>query len=154
MRHFIQERTVSPPSISSKCHEEGCKARTNEGKPYCPDHVLRITRAKALNDRLTLSEEEILAVMERGSEAVDLDGLIVEELLAGIDQAGKITFHRLVKDRVFLLNAHNTSRADHKTADAFLKRLHDEDLVFIGLTARGTDVVTLTPKGLKVRRGG
>lgn len=150
MRHFIQERTVSPPSVSHDCGEEGCSARTREGKPFCPDHIFRINRPRSIQDMLAMSEVEIAEVKKRGAEAVNLDGLIVEELLAGIAEAGEITFRRLVKDRVFLLTHENS---DNATADSFLKRLKDEELVFVGSTNRGDNIVRLTPKGMKFRKG-
>ncbi len=149
MRHFIQERTVSPPSISHECGEEGCIARTREGKPFCPDHIFRINRPRAIQDRLAMSEAEISEVKKHGAKAVNLDGLIVEELLAGIAEAGEITFRRLVKDRVFLLTHENS---DNVTADAFLKRLKDEGFIKVGSTARNDNIVKLTPEGMKVRR--
>jgi len=88
-------------------------------------------------------------VQRKGPQAVDLEGLIVEEVLAGIAHAGEMTWRRLVKDHVL-----NLSKADVLTSDAYLTRLVHAGLVEVTRNKRGTDIVTLTEKGFRLKRGG
>jgi len=122
-----------------------CDETTREGKPYCPKHVLGCVYAESVLNKRQAAEDEVRDVAKRGVEAVNLNGLIVEEILAAIENK-KMTFRRLVKDHVVHLR-------DNKAAPHYLTALRRADLVEVELNTRKTEVVFLTDKGLRAVRG-
>ena len=134
---------------TSRCALEGCNEFTRERKPYCSDHILEIDYAKALSIKVSGVEKEIERVSTVGDKAVDVTGLVVEEILAGIDHAGQVTWRRLCKDHVAFFNHVSAEITDH-----YLDRLRLEGLVKVTLNRRSDEVVELTSRGLrKARRG-
>jgi predicted transcriptional regulator len=87
---------------------------------------------------------EVEAVASKGARAIDMRGLVVEEALSGIAEAGEITWPRLVKDKITYLN--NT---DPSIGLVYLEVLKEHDLVKTRLNVRrDVQVVSLTDKGL------
>jgi len=99
--------------------------------------------AKNLQEIIAGVDREIEAVAEHGFERVNINGLVCEEILAGIANAGQITWRRLVKDHVAFLN-----NSSSETADAYLTALHRAGLVSLDKSTRGIHVVSLSPRGL------
>lgn len=133
-------------SETRRCEE--CGAATKAGKPFCSTHVTRCDYVKVICRQISEAELEIAKVSVQGSRAVNLRGLVVHEILAGLAETGAITYRRLIKDKVNLLH-----RSSHQTTDAFLKRILGARLVKVTLNSRRNEVVSLTPKGLRRRRG-
>jgi hypothetical protein len=131
-----------------KCAAKGCSTYTRERKPFCPEHVLDAPYAKGLFDRVEGVENEIERVGEIGAEAVDMNGLVVEEILAGIAHAGQVTWRRLCKSHVAFLHS-----VESETTDHYRDRLNDAGLVEITRSSRGVEVVSLTPKGMLTLKG-
>ena len=145
-RSTVQDRYVKERSPSHFC--KTCGKATRERKPFCSTHVLNDGYAKRIYDIVLGVEHEIQCATKHGPSAVDVDGKVSEEILAGIASAGEVTWRRLVKDQVAFLN--NVSAA---VADVYLVKLRKAGLVKIHLTARNSEVVTLTRKGIqKVRK--
>jgi len=106
---------------------------------------MEIARPRHLREQLDQAEDEVRRVGEKGPIAADLDGLVVEEILAGIASRGQVTWRRLCKDKVWFFN-----EVPHSTTNHYLDRLRNEGLVKVGLTARNIEVVELTSKGLLI----
>jgi len=144
-RSSVQDRYVSDRAPSHYC--KTCGEATRERKPYCTDHILDDGYPKTLCEIIAGVDEEIKSVVESGFKKIDVNGLVCEEILAGIATAGQITWRRLVKDHVAFLN-----NASTETADAYLTRLQIDGLVLTDRSVRGIDVVMLSPKGLRFAR--
>ena len=146
-RVLIQERgsMVRSSIPSSKCEMADCNRATQERKSHCSEHVMEIARPRHLREQLDQAEDEVRRVGEKGPIAADLDGLVVEEILAGIASRGQVTWRRLCKDKVWFFN-----EVPHSTTNHYLDRLRNEGLVKVGLTARNIEVVELTSKGLLI----
>lgn len=138
-----QSRTPESRLPTRRCEEEDCAKCTREGKPYCSDHVLEVDYAKALSAKINGIEDEVRQVGVIGPRRVDINGVVVEEILAGIVHAGQITWRRLCKDHVAFFN-----KTEAETTDHYLTRLRAERLVTVSLNKRGVEVVELTPMGL------
>ena len=138
-----QPRNRDSRAPSRHCEVEGCHAPTRERKPFCSEHVLEHAYTRDLREILQQSEDELEAVRERGACAVNVDGAVVEEILAGVYLSGEKTWRRLCKDNVFYFNGETNT-----VMDAYLERMLEEKLVAIHCTKRGSRVVTLTQKGL------
>jgi len=142
-----QNRSSTVRSLipSSKCEMTGCDRFTQERKSHCSEHVLEIERPRDLRAKLDEAEAEVLRVGKKGPSAVDIDGLVVEEILAGIFSRGQVTWRRLCKDKVFFFNSNVVTQA---TTYHYLSRLRREGLIKVGATNRRREVVELTRKGL------
>lgn len=128
-----------------KCKMKDCTEHTRERKPYCSTHVMEIDRPKALFAILAEVEAEIERVAVKGPSAVNILGLVVEEIMAGLAHVGSITWRRLCKNHVAFFN-----RVSDVTVDHYLTRLRDEGLIAALPNRRGVTVVSLTPRGLRL----
>ena len=146
-RFTTQDPYVTTRGPSLRC--ESCGKPTREHKPFCPDHVALNDRAGMLFTKLADVAMEIKAVGKEGPGLVNVNGLVVEEIMAGIAHAGQVTWKRLVKDHVPFFNGVGT-----KTVNAYLARLQTEELVDVDTNTRGVRIVGLTPKGLQFAKKG
>ena len=133
----------NPGARSPACYYAICGAATRERKPYCSEHVLEEPYPRRLAQIIAGAEREVANVAKRGAKAVNVDGLIVEEILDGLRTTGQITWRRLLKDRITFLNSTN-----EVVTGAYLQRLLAEKLVVATVNQRRATVVTLTKKGL------
>lgn len=147
-RIVVQTRLLGFRVPTRRCDEPGCTEPTREHKPYCTTHVLNVDRAKTLRGILDDAEREIERVGLKGPKAVNMDGLVIEEILTGISHQGQVTWRRLCNNISFL---HDVKK---KTSDYYLNRLKKEGLVAVFVNARFNAVVSLTPKGFHLVRGG
>ena len=139
-RFTVQDRDTDVRTPTRHCMD--CGVATMKQKPFCTKHILLEDRAKGLRERIEGVELEISIVTEKGAKAVNVNGLVVEEILSGLLGAIQITWRRLVKDHVAFLN-----RIDSETCDYYLERLHSEGLIEITTNSRGSDVVVLSSTG-------
>ena len=130
-------------------HCRVCQKPTRERKLYCSEHVLTTGYAQKVAAVEERARSEVAAVIANGPSAVNIEGLIVDEILAGIAEAGHVTYRRLIKNSVIYLARHDSS-----VADLFLERLVQEELVTVGQTKRGSIIATLTAKGWNTRHYG
>ena len=154
-RVVIQSRTPEAriPVVRTptrQCDKKGCNALTKAGKSFCTEHILYVARAKDLRVRLDGVENEIERVRLKGTKAVNLDGLVVEEILVGIAHQGQVTWRRLCISHVAFFNS-----VKERTTNYYCERLRKEGLVKVTRNKRSNVVVSLTPKGLcRAQRGG
>jgi len=141
-------RTLEKRRPTTRCAAEGCNALTREQKPYCSKHILEMGRPQALAASIEAAEEEVRTVAKCGVRAVDLHGLIVEEILDTLSSGRVMTWRRLLKEHVAFLN-----RANPKTTDCYLRALKRAGLVEVSFNKRRNEVVTLTKKGQAFVRG-
>lgn len=135
---------IRPPSRTC----DVCGGPTRERKPFCTDCVIKhASYPKALKAVLKGVEEELADVKVRGAAAVRLNGLVVEEILEGIRNNGKLTWRRLLKDHVAFLN-----NATAKVCGAYFDRLTSDGLIDATQTRRGGDIVTLSEKAFALLR--
>jgi hypothetical protein len=146
IRLMPQDPTVVGRPPSRTC--EDCGKPTRERKPFCSDHIVNHGYPKHLDDVLKGVSDELKAVAKHGHRAVQLDGLVVEEILAGIASSGQLSWRRLLKDHVaFLVN-----EPSHVTG-AYLQKLRNADLINVRPSGRKMDVVSLTEAGAALVRG-
>jgi hypothetical protein len=120
-----------------------CKEPTRESKDYCPDHIMNVEGyALLVSDKDDEARREVNEVEEKGAEAVNPEGLVCDEILGAIAEAGKVTYRRLIKDWVLYLY----NRESH-IAESFLERLIAEGLVTTMPLPRGQKMAVLTEKG-------
>ena len=124
-------------------HCKTCGKATRERKPYCPEHIMEMAYPASRRAMLDKTEEELKKVSKVGAKAVNLEGLVVEEIMCNLAQVGRRTWRRLCKERVFFFNDTDTD-----TADAYLLRLKRAGYVDVWKSSRNVDVVAITPKGL------
>jgi len=142
--HPVTQQPLPTGRIPSRrCAKDCCKNFTKERKPFCSEHILEAGYARTLFDLVESAEAEVNRVNKRGARAIQLDGLVVEEILAGIADAGEITWKRLVKERAICLQ-----QANERASKAYLSKLQRAGLVKKRVTRRGSDIVSLTPRGL------
>ena len=143
----VQDPYITTRGPSLRC--ESCGEPTRERKPFCPEHVGLNDRAGMLFAKLAAVEKEIESVSKGGSRLVNVKGLVVEEIMAGIAHAGQLTWVRLVKDHVPFFNG-----VAARTTKFYLHRLQAEELVCVEHNTRGIQIVGLTPEGLQfVKKG-
>lgn len=148
IRLMPQDTALAARPPSRMC--DVCGGPTRERKPYCTECVVKhASYPKALITVLEGVEEELHDVQQRGEKAVRLNGLVVEEILAGIASNGRLTWRRLLKDHVAFLN-----NATETVSNAYLNKLQTSGLIDVALTRRGGDVVSLSSKGFTLLRGG
>ena len=126
-----------------------CTEFTRERKPVCSTHIMELERPRVLAAILAEVELEIKRVEVKGPRAVNLNGLVVEEIIAGLALVGAITWRRLCKNHVAFFN-----HVENETVDHYLTRLEREGLFAVARNGRNCRVVSLTPKGLLMARGG
>jgi hypothetical protein len=135
---------VRPPTRTC----DVCGGPTRERKPYCTECVVQhASYPKALTAILSDVEKELEDVRRRGEKAVRLNGLVVEEILEGIRNNGRLTWRRLIKDHVAFLNS-----APMSVSYAYLTKLQASGLVDVTQTRRGGEIVTLTKKAFALLR--
>lgn len=143
MFRVMGQDAIAPNRFPSRTCDV-CHQPTRERKPYCSEHIMTHgDYPKSLAAVLGGVAEEIERVGKVGHKAVQLDGLVVEEILAGIAGNGRLTWLRLLKDHVAFLN-----NASEEVCAAYLASLTKNDLVRVTHTKRGCEVVELTTKGL------
>jgi hypothetical protein len=136
--------SVRPPSRTC----EVCGGLTRDRKPFCTECVVQhAAYPRALKAILDGVDKELEAVRQRGEKAVRLDGLVVEEILEGIRNNGRLTWRRLLKDHIAFLN-----NADALVGDAYLTKLRKNGLIAVTQTRRGCEIVTLTEKASALLR--
>lgn len=83
---------------SRKCGASGCAAATREGKPFCPEHVLKNPYVAGLLERIAEREAEEARVLRVGQRAVDPTGITAQEILLQLKLYGGRTIARLSRD--------------------------------------------------------
>lgn len=148
MQPTMRSRNPVSRAPTRLCDKEGCRLHTRERKPFCPEHIMEIERPRVLSAIIEEAEVEIVKVGVEGPDAVNIDGLVVEEIMAGIVHAGTVTWRNLCKNHVNFFN-----RVDNSIVDHYLTRLVREGLVQMTHNRRSNKVVALTEKGLRMAQG-
>lgn len=115
------------------CEQPGCLQSTREGKPYCPDHVEMHPYVQTILARIAERDEQDEKVAAKGSRAVVLESVTVQEVLQHLAFHGARTEERLVLE----LNL------DTKTLSGYLGALSHRGYVSFGKTKRGSTLVKL-----------
>lgn len=136
----VQEKVRTGRSPTTRCVV--CDEHTREQKPVCPKHILEEAYPKRLVEMIARAEDEIARAGARGHKEIDLDGLVAEEILAGLKANTELTWKRLVKDHVPFLNG-----ASERVTDAYLKALKRAGLLSCRLSKRNDEIVSLSEKG-------
>jgi len=130
---------------------------TRERKPFCPEHVLHNDYARWVASLVEAASDEAVAVVKKGPSAIDLNGLIVEEIICGIAETTEPTWAGLIKDKVTYLSTAHSSAADayfeRLTKDGYISaRAHPRrrEVIFVSLTEKGYDLARKLVQG-KVR---
>lgn len=105
-----------------RCCEEGCLARTREGKPYCPDHVHLNAYVAELLGQIAANLEEV-----RARKAL-ANGHVAREISAVLrDGSGAASLPRLAR----------RLEVDRDLVRRTLHAMKAEKLVTLSLTDRG-----------------
>jgi len=118
-------------SHTRKC--AACEETTREGKEYCPRHVERHAYIQDLMNRMAEREREDHDVMMRGSVAVNLGGITVQEIMIHLRQTGTKTIEGLAKGL----------QLDKSILQKYVFALRDRKQVEIISTARESMAVRL-----------
>lgn len=124
------------PYIAKPCALSGCGNKTRESKPYCPEHVEHHPYVSELVARLTTRERELQRVARRGARAVDLDGLMAEEIMLQLELYGSRTAERLCRDL----------QQELPVIQAYFQALARHGYVVLGETSRGNCLATPVPR--------
>lgn len=125
------------------CHHEGCGRPTQQQKPYCTEHfMVPDSYAQRISDQEATAKSEVVAVVAEGIRAVNVNGLVVDQILMGIAESGNVTYRRLIKDKVRYI-----ARQAPKIHEVFLERLVAEGLVTTHPLPRKQKMAALTDKG-------
>jgi len=127
-----------PPTGRKKpthCAAEDCVQATREGKPYCSDHVERLTYVQEVQARIAAREDELAAVKKRGGRAVDLEGIIARDVLCSLWINGERSVARLSRE----LNV------DFEILKHYVARLKKAKQLTQTSPRRGAGKVTLVP---------
>lgn len=121
-----------------------CGEHTRERKPVCPEHIFEEPYPKRLLDIIEATEDEVERAGMRGYKEISLDGLVIEEILAGLKANTELTWKRLVKDHVSYLNG-----ASEAATNAYLIALKKSGLVVTRRSTRRDEIVSLSEKGFQ-----
>lgn len=138
----VQDNVRIDRAPTMRCAVPGCGESTREKKPVCSEHIFEEAYPKRLLDIIEGAEAEIKRASVRGYKEIDLDGLVVEEILAGIKSASELTWKRLVKNYVPDLNG-----APERATDAYLEALKRGGLIRTRASERRDVIVSLTEAG-------
>ncbi|MEZ6187722.1 MAG: hypothetical protein R3F62_22270 [Planctomycetota bacterium] len=83
---------------SRKCGASGCAAATREGKPFCPEHVLKNPYVAGLLERIAEREAEEARVLRVGQRAVDPTGITAQEILSYVRVHGQRSLPQLGRE--------------------------------------------------------
>lgn len=127
-----------PPTGRKKpthCEADDCVQATREGKPFCSDHVERLTYVQEVQARIEARENELAAVKKRGTRAVDLEGIIARDVLCSLWINGERSVARLSRE----LNV------DFEVLKHYIARLKKAKQLTQTSPRRGAGKVTLVP---------
>jgi hypothetical protein len=127
-----------PPTGRKKpthCEAEDCSQATREGKPFCSDHVERLSYVQEVQARIVAREAELAAVKKRGGRAVDLEGIIARDVLCSLWINGERSVARLSRE----LNV------DFEVLKHYVARLKKAKQLTQTSPRRGAGKVTLVP---------
>lgn len=139
-RLIVGDKDAGNRSPTRYC--EVCGEHTRERKPVCPEHIFEEPYPKRLLDIIEGAEDEVKRAGLRGYKEISLDGLVVEEILAGLKANAEVTWKRLIKDHVPYLNG-----ASEAATNAYLIALKRSGLVATRLSKRRDEIVSLSEKG-------
>ncbi len=125
------ERASTP---SHPCGVVGCWKPTNGGKEFCHRHVLLHDYARSVERQVEVALEEVERVRLKGSRAVDINGMIAQEILRLLMIEGPKTIERLGRDISYITGG---------TAEEYTNALHRAKLVRFSKTKRGSRVIRL-----------
>jgi hypothetical protein len=117
------------------CEMDECRRATREGKPFCSDHVDHLPYVQQVRQRIADRTNEVLAVAQKGSRAVDPYGPIARDILLTLWINGERSVARLARE----LNL------DFKLVQEYVKRLRRAKLVDRIPARRGAGKVKLIP---------
>ena len=127
-----------PPTGRKKpthCEAEDCVQATREGKPFCSDHVERLSYVEQVQARIAAREHELAAVKKRGGRAVDLEGIVARDVLCSLWINGERSVARLSRE----LNV------DFEVLKHYVARLKKAKQLTQTSPRRGAGKVTLVP---------
>jgi len=127
-----------PPTGRKKpthCAAEDCVQATREGKPFCSDHVERLSYVQQVQARIAAREDELAAVKKRGGRAVDIEGIIARDVLCSLWINGERSVARLSRE----LNV------DFEVLKHYVARLKKAKQLTQTSPRRGAGKVTLVP---------
>jgi hypothetical protein len=126
MPRWARERPVT-----RHCQQPLCGTATRQGKPFCSAHVDEHPYVKNLLARIDGKHAEEARVRDRGSRAVDPNGLTSQEILRFLIVHGERTVPRLARD----LNV------DLGTLRAYVSALARKHRVSLGENKRGATLI-------------
>lgn len=99
---IFSKRCSNDPDASATTYSHtrkcaACEETTREGKEYCTQHVENHSYIQDLMSRMKDREHEDHEVMMKGSSAVNLDGITVQEIMIHLRQTGTKTMEGLAK---------------------------------------------------------
>lgn len=107
-------------------HCSVCGKWTRCGKPYCPDHVLRLPYAAAVYETDQAAWAEVGRVELSGAEFVDMAGIVVQDVLAVLEhRGGRCTTRGIRRQVIYLLSA------GPEVTDVYVRRLAGAGLVLL-----------------------
>lgn len=123
----------SRKSLSRPCAHPGCRQKTREGKPYCPEHIENLTQVKEILAQLEgkRAEEEVANL--GGWKSINRDGITTHEILQMLDLHGPRTMERLARDL----------KLTEVQISSYIKALKSWNLVTTRRTARGSTIVSI-----------
>jgi predicted HTH transcriptional regulator len=127
-----QQRKKSGGS-TRKCTSIGCTKSTNEGKPFCAEHLKDTPAVQIILQEIQDQTDEQERVRTKGWKAVDMAGITAEEILIHLKNHGERTTGRLSRE----LNI------DEFTIKRYVQALKNNNLVTTGRTNRGATTVTI-----------
>ena len=136
----VQEKVRVDRAPTVRCAV--CGEYTRERKPVCPEHIFEESYPKRLLRLVEAAEDEVKRARARGAEEIDIDGLVVEEILAGLKANAELTWVRLIKDHVPFLNGEG-----EEVSGAYLRALKGAGLIRGRISARRVEFVSLTEAG-------
>lgn len=96
------------------CAEEDCERATEEGKPFCVEHLDQNPYAKVVLEKIAQRELDDQEAKERGHTVAKLSAITALEILCYLELRGERTFARICRD----LNL------EKKSAWAYVTKLH------------------------------
>lgn len=137
---IFSKRCSSDPDAASstqfhtrKCSDIGCSETTREGKEFCTKHVEKHSYIANLMKRMAARDREDHDVMMRGSSAVNMDGITVQEIVLHLRQTGSKTLEGLSKALMI----------DRSIVQKYIFALRDRGKVEILVTARESMAIRL-----------
>ena len=115
------------------CDVTGCSNNTREGKLYCLDHVDHQPYVQGILAKIASRERELEAVREKGWRAVDVEGIVVDDILRRLREHGARTVERLRRECL--------DGEKEAVAFAYKDAMARAGLVLVGFTKRGSTVL-------------